>query len=116
VFRIIEKTLTLLLMAPFACLAFPTGGSSASDQQDIQLITWRGMTPAEQGFLSRLAELGLQAKYDHFDAGRSETKLAGFFAPTGPNWKKGPHLHLWNHSNPDPSKTLTWWGFRQFSI
>ncbi len=77
-FRIIEKTLTLLLMASFLCLAFPGGGSSASDQQDIQIITWRGMTPAEQGFLSRLSELGIKAKFHHFDAGRSETNLAGF--------------------------------------
>ncbi|WP_422022622.1 ABC transporter substrate binding protein [Roseibium sp.] len=68
----------LLRIFLFACLALITGTTFAADQKHIQLITWRGMTSAEQGFLSRLAEHGLQAKYDHFDAGRSETKLAGF--------------------------------------
>jgi putative ABC transport system substrate-binding protein len=73
-----DNRLQLLRIILFACLALITGTTFAADQKHIQLITWRGMTSAEQGFLSRLAEHGLQAKYDHFDAGRSETKLAGF--------------------------------------
>lgn len=51
---------------------------SAEETKSIMLLTWRGMTPAEQGFMTRLFELGVKAQYDHFDAGRDVTKLAGY--------------------------------------
>ncbi|WP_209000449.1 hypothetical protein [Labrenzia sp. DG1229] len=42
------------------------------------MITWRGLTPAEEGFVEKLGELGVDADIDHFDAGRDQTDLAGF--------------------------------------
>lgn len=55
-------------------------GSAAAvaETKSILLITWRGMTPAEHGFMHRLKELGVDATFDHFDADRDETNLAGF--------------------------------------
>lgn len=50
----------------------------ADDAKTVALITWRGMTSAEYGFMSKLSELGVEVKYEHFDASRDETKLAGF--------------------------------------
>ncbi len=69
------KFLSAILTVAIILLTPP---ATASDGKSIVLITWRGMTPAEQGFLSKLSELGVEAKYEHFDAGRDETKLAGY--------------------------------------
>ncbi len=57
---------------------FFAGAAFAAETKNIQIITWRGITQAEQGFFSKLEQLGIQANYDHFDARRSETNLAGF--------------------------------------
>ncbi|WP_428524459.1 ABC transporter substrate binding protein [Roseibium sp.] len=72
----IRLHLARILLVTF--LVFLAEAAYAADTKNIQIITWRGMTQAEQGFFSRLGQLGIQAKYDHFDARRSETNLAGF--------------------------------------
>jgi ABC-type uncharacterized transport system substrate-binding protein len=60
-------------------LAFSAfAGSSFADVKSILIITWRGPTPAEEGFMSKLEELGVEANYEFFDAGRDQDKLAGF--------------------------------------
>ncbi|MTI06113.1 hypothetical protein E1180_11375 [Roseibium denhamense] len=50
----------------------------ADDTKQILLITWRGMTAAEQGFMYALTDMGVKANFAQFDASRSETKLAGY--------------------------------------
>jgi ABC-type uncharacterized transport system substrate-binding protein len=66
--------LTLLIVLVFSAFA----GSSLADVKSILIITWRGQTAAEEGFMSKLEELGVEAKYEFFDAGRDQDKLAGF--------------------------------------
>lgn len=50
----------------------------ADETKSILMLTWRGITPAEQGFKSKLAELGFEVEYEHFDSERDVTNLAGF--------------------------------------
>ena len=42
------------------------------------MITWRGHTDAEQGFMTRLEQLGVDAQYEFVDAGRDQDWLAGY--------------------------------------
>ena len=51
---------------------FFAGAAFAAETKNIQIITWRGITQAEQGFFSKLEQLGVQANYDHFDAFRHQ--------------------------------------------
>ncbi|WP_428687985.1 ABC transporter substrate binding protein [Roseibium sp.] len=50
----------------------------AAEVKSILVITWRGITQAEQGFMHKLEELGIEADYEIFDAGRDQDRLAGF--------------------------------------
>lgn len=63
--------LALLILAPSSLMA--------SDQtRSILMLTWRGLTPAEHSFIAHLEKLGVDADIEHFDAGRDQTRLAGF--------------------------------------
>lgn len=66
----------LALLIVIAISAF--AGVSHADVKSILILTWRGSTPAEEGFMSKLEELGVEAEYEFFDAGRDQDKLAGF--------------------------------------
>ncbi len=63
--------LALLILAPTFALA-------SDHHRSILMITWRGMTPAEHSFIRHLETLGIDAEIEHFDAGRDQTRLAGF--------------------------------------
>ena len=68
----------LRLFLFLVCILYGFTGNAFASDKKIALITWRGLTPAEEGFKSRLAELGIEAEYEHFDADRDHTKLAGY--------------------------------------
>jgi len=80
--------LHLIRILLVTCLVFFAGAAFAAETKNIQIITWRGITQAEQGFFSKLEQLGVQANYDHFDARRSETNLAGFLRERRSELKK----------------------------
>lgn len=63
--------LVSLILAPALALA-------SDHHRSILMITWRGMTPAEHSFIAHLETLGIEADIEHFDAGRDQTRLAGF--------------------------------------
>ena len=44
----------------------------------IQLITWRGITPAEEGFKEQLKTLGYKVEYHHFDANQVRADVSKF--------------------------------------
>lgn len=64
------------------CLLFlivPTfAGVASAESKNILIITWRGQTPAEFGFVHKMKELGIDAEYEVFDAARDQNKLAGY--------------------------------------
>ncbi len=66
--------LALLLFMTLSCIT----GSAAADVKSILIITWRGLTSAEQGFMDRLKELGIEADFEVFDSDRDQLRLAGF--------------------------------------
>lgn len=49
--------------------------SCAPKNPNIALITWRGVTTAEQGFMDGLSELGHEVNIKQFDAGQDKEKL-----------------------------------------
>lgn len=53
-------------------------GGVFAESKSIALVTWRGITPAEEGFMKKLEELGVEADYEVFDAERDPNKLAGY--------------------------------------
>lgn len=57
---------------------FLVSPADADDAKSIMLFTWRGMTQAEEGFTSKLKDLGVEATYHHFDAERNVDRLAGY--------------------------------------
>ncbi|MEO0978444.1 MAG: ABC transporter substrate binding protein [Pseudomonadota bacterium] len=63
--------LVSLILAPAVALA-------SDHHRSILMITWRGMTPAEHSFIAHLETLGIEADIELFDAGRDQTRLAGF--------------------------------------
>ncbi|NRA44514.1 MAG: ABC transporter substrate-binding protein [Oligoflexales bacterium] len=44
----------------------------------IQLITWRGITPAEEGFKEQLKTLGYKVEYQHYDANQVRADVSKF--------------------------------------
>lgn len=66
--------LTCLLV--LLCSVF--AASAHADTKSVLMITWRGQTQAEFGFIQRLKELGVDADYEVFDAARDQNRLAGF--------------------------------------
>lgn len=72
------KNLITRCMILVAVVLSPVFGEAADDTKSILMITWRGLTPAEEGFVEKLGELGIDADIDHFDANRDQTELAGF--------------------------------------
>lgn len=72
------KHLITATLAFVALALTPALGEAAENAKSILMITWRGLTPAEEGFVEKLEELGVNADIEHFDAGRDQTNLAGF--------------------------------------
>ena len=72
-FQLIARLFVLVLLSILSM-------SALADTKDhkIAIITWRGETAAEHSFKKKLKSLGVQAQYEHFDADRSQTDLAGF--------------------------------------
>jgi len=62
----------LFLLAALIC------GTAMAGDKSVLMITWRGQTEAEQGFVDRLEQLGIHADYEFFDAARDQDKLAGY--------------------------------------
>ena len=63
--------LAIVVLAPAFALA-------SDHNRSILMITCRGMTPADHSFIAHLEKLGSDADIEHFDAGRDQTRLAGF--------------------------------------
>lgn len=68
----LRLTIAFLLISAFS--AAPVW----ADAKSILIITWRGTTEAEDGFVRKLETLGVDADFEYFDARRSEDELALF--------------------------------------
>lgn len=66
-----------LAAAWIATLLFAVPPLAASDPLQIYLVTWRGITPAEEGFMSYIRERGIDAEFVHRDAERNRERLPG---------------------------------------
>ncbi|MBO6510936.1 MAG: hypothetical protein JJ979_21040 [Roseibium sp.] len=66
--------LILLMTIVFSALT----GLARAEPKEILVLTWRGPTPAEEGFMNELDMLGVEANFEFFDANRDQDKLAGF--------------------------------------
>ncbi len=71
------RLLTRLICLLFVLCSLYAGNASA-ESKSILMITWRGQTDAEFGFIQRLKDLGVDAEYEIFDAARDQNRLAGF--------------------------------------
>lgn len=71
--RLLSRLICLLVL--LCCV--PAGLAQAADKT-ILMITWRGQTQAEFGFIQRLKELGVDVDYEIFDAARDQNRLAGY--------------------------------------
>jgi len=62
-------------------------GSTSAETKSVLMITWRGQTAAEHGFMHHLEKLGVEVEYEFFDAARDQNRLAGFLRENHNNLK-----------------------------
>ncbi|MDC0737645.1 ABC transporter substrate-binding protein [Cognatishimia sp. SS12] len=78
-----KKMMTVLapsiaLVAGFVSTIAVSALPAAAEQAQVVMLTWRGDTPAEQGFRQGLSDAGVDAAITSFDANRDRTALAGY--------------------------------------
>jgi len=68
------KLLTALLIG---CSPITVAANPLEDPLEIYVVTWRGITAAEEGFMSYIKERGIDARFVHRDAERDAANLPG---------------------------------------